>query len=340
MFAGSAANCPPPFHSGKALAIFNVKWYYLACVAGFEVGSAVCGAAPNMNALIVGRLILGIFGSGVYSGSLTVVALMTSNRERPLYFSGIIAIWGIGSVIGPVIGGAFAESSATWRWAFYINLPVAAVFIPGFLFCIPSINPSPTLSVTQKLRTQDWVGITIFEGGSACYAMAITFGGIVYSFSSGQEIALWVMTGVLLVTFILVVIYHPFVAKEHRLYPGHFHKRFELNNLQLQLFVVSGTMMTSVYYIPLLFQFTRGDGALDAGVRLLPIMSMIVAFSILNGYLMPKLGYYMPWYVFGNAVILAGSTCMCKLFRRAAWRKKEYAFVCAAANSIPPRSPR
>lgn len=295
---------------GKALAIFNVKWYYLACVAGFEVGSAVCGAAPNMNALIVGRLILGIFGSGVYSGSLTVVALMTSNRERPLYFSGIIAIWGIGSVIGPVIGGAFAESSATWRWAFYINLPVAAVFIPGFLFCIPSINPSPTLSATQKLRTQDWVGITIFEGGSACYAMAITFGGIVYSFSSGQEIALWVMTGVLLITFILVVIYHPLVAKEHRLYPGHFHKRFELNNLQLQLFVVSGTMMTSVYYIPLLFQFTRGDGALDAGVRLLPIMSMIVAFSILNGYLMPKLGYYMPWYVFGNAVILAGSTCM------------------------------
>ncbi|KAK4240607.1 major facilitator superfamily-domain-containing protein [Achaetomium macrosporum] len=294
---------------GKALGVFNVKWYYLICVLGFEVGSVICGAAPNMDALIVGRLILGIFGSGVYSGSLTVVALTTSNRERPLYFSGIVGIWGIGSVIGPVIGGAFAQSSATWRWAFYINLVVAAVFIPGFLFCIPSINPQK-IPFAKKLRTQDWVGITIFEAGSACYAMAITFGGIVYPFNSGSEIALWVMTGVLLIAFVLVVHYHPFISKENRLYPGHFHKRLELNNLQLQLFCASGTMMTSVYYTPLLFQFTRGDGALQAGVRLLPLMSMIVAFSIINGYLMPKLGYYMPWYVFGNAVILAGSALM------------------------------
>lgn len=264
-----------------------------------------------MNALIVGRLILGIFGSGVYSGSLTVVALTTSNRERPLYFSGIVAIWGIGSVIGPVIGGAFAQSSATWRWSFYINLVVAAVFIPGFFFCIPSINPLD-VPLIKKLRTQDWVGITIFEAGAACYAMAITFGGVTFPFNSGSEIALWVMTGVLLIAFVLVVHYHPLVAKEHRLYPGHFHKRLELNNLQLQLFVVSGTMMTSVYYIPLLFQFTRGDGALQAGVRLLPLMAMIVAFSVINGALMPKFGYYMPWYVFGNAVILAGSALMCK----------------------------
>jgi MFS family permease len=241
-----------------------VKWYFLACVVGFEVGSVICGAAPSLNALIVGRLILGIFGSGVYSGALTYVALSTSDHERPLYFSGIVAMWGTGSVLGPIVGGALAQSSATWRWAFYINLVVAAVFVPAFIFCLPPIRPS-NLPLAKKIRTQDWVGIVIFEAGSACYAMAVTFGGVLYDFKSPSVIVLWVMTGVLLIAFVLITIYHPGVSKENRLYPGHFMKRMDLIILQLQLFVASGAMMTSVYYTPLIFQFTRGDGALMAG---------------------------------------------------------------------------
>jgi len=142
--------------------------------------------------------------------------------------------------------------------------------------------------------------------------VALTFGGSYYSFSSGSEIALWVMTGIFLITFVLVTIYHPGVSKESRLYPGHFAKRLELVILQFQMFVIAGTMNTAIYYTPLIFQFTRGDGALEAGVRLLPLMSMVVFFSILNGALMPKLGYYIPWYIFGSAATLAGSTLMCK----------------------------
>lgn len=89
---------------------------FLGCVVLFEVGSVLCGAAPNMTALIIGRVIGGIGGSGVYAGGLTYISVTTNNHERPLYLSGIIVVWGIGSVIGPIIGGAFAASSATWRW--------------------------------------------------------------------------------------------------------------------------------------------------------------------------------------------------------------------------------
>jgi hypothetical protein len=164
----------------------------------------------------------------------------------------------------------------------------------------------------QKLRRQDWVAIVVFCGGSVCFTMAVTFGGAVYAFNSGQEITLWVLTGVLLIAFILVTIFHPFVSEQDKLYPSHFAKRLELNILQYQLFSASGAMMITVYYTPLLFQFTRGDTPIEAGVRLLPIVCMIGFFSIVNGGLMPKLGYHMPWYVFGNAMVLIGSACMCR----------------------------
>lgn len=294
---------------GKALGVFNVKWYFIAMVIGFEVGSAICGAAPTMNVMIVGRFIQGFFGCGVYAGGLTCIAMSTTAHERPLYFSGIVGVYGAGSVVGPVLGGAFAESSATWRWSFYINLVVGGVFAPAMVLCLPGLNPLD-LPLSKKLRTQDWIGIIIFLGGTACYAMALTFGGIKYPFNSPSTITLWVMTGILLIAFILVTVYHPGIAKEHRLYPGHFAKRMELNILQLQQFVVAGTMMATIYYTPLIFQFTRGDGALLAGIRLLPHMCCMIVVSILNGILMPKLGYYFPWYIFGNAVMLIGSALM------------------------------
>lgn len=294
---------------GQSFGVFNVKWLFISCVLGFEIGSVICGAAPNMQAMIIGRVIQGVTGSGVYSGGLTYIALTTTTRERPRYFSGVVAMWGLGSVLGPVIGGAFAQSSATWRWAFYINLIVAAVFAPAFFLCLPNIQPSE-LPFMQRLRTMDWPGIIVFEGGVACYAMAITFGGIVYDFQSGQEIALWTVTGILLLAFIAVTYFHPFVPATSTLYPAHFLKNIKLNILQFNLFVASGSMMMTVYYVPLFFQFTRGDGPLDAGVRLLPPIIMIIFFSVMNGTFMPKFGYYTPWYIFGNAMLLAGSALM------------------------------
>lgn len=156
-------------YSGKALGVFNVKWYFIAMVIGFEVGSVICGAAPNLDVLIFGRFVQGFFGCGVYAGGLTCVGMSTTTHERPLYFSGIVGMYGIGSVIGPIIGGGFAQSSATWRWAFYINLVVAAVFAPAMIFCLPNLNPVD-LPIGKKIRTQDWIGIVIFLAGTACYA--------------------------------------------------------------------------------------------------------------------------------------------------------------------------
>ena len=89
---------------GKAYGLFNKKWLYISSVLLFEIGSAICGASPNMNALILGRVIAGVGGSGMYSGCLTYIAITTTAVERTLYMAGVAVTWGLGSVLGPVVG--------------------------------------------------------------------------------------------------------------------------------------------------------------------------------------------------------------------------------------------
>ncbi|KAM0809853.1 putative Major facilitator superfamily domain-containing protein [Seiridium cardinale] len=295
---------------GKAYGIFNMKILFLVSLILFEAGSAVCGAAPNMVAIIVGRAIAGVGGAGVYVGGLTYISILTTPRERPLYLAILMSVWGFGNVLGPIIGGSFAISSATWRWGFYINLPIAGIFAPVFIFLIPNINAMPDTSFSKKLRMQDWVGIIVFTALLACFCMAGSFGGTLYAWNSGPEIALWVVTFVLFVAFVLVTIYHPLVPAESRLLPVQFMVTRDLFIIPLQAFLVAGSMMMSIYYTPLVFQFTRGDSPLMAGVRILPLICMIVFGCLFNGFVMPKFRYYLPWYVVGNALLVAGAALM------------------------------
>ncbi|KAF1990826.1 MFS general substrate transporter [Aulographum hederae CBS 113979] len=295
---------------GKTYGVFNIKYIYLFNIVLFEVGSALCGASQNMTMLIIARVITGIGGSGMYSGTMNYVSVLTTMEERAAYMSGNAVLWGIGSVLGPVVGGVFATSSATWRWSFYINLVVGAVFAPVYVLLLPNIDPQHTFSLQIKLLRIDWLTTIVFLAGSACFTMAISFGGTVYAWTSGTEIALWAVTGALLLITIALLVWHPAVAKDDRLYPLHFLKQPMLVNLQLQIFLSSGILFTMTYYIPLYFQFSRSDGPLDAGIRLLPFIAVMVTFSLLNGFLMPKLPYVILWHLFGSGLTLIGSALM------------------------------
>ncbi|KAL8729269.1 MAG: hypothetical protein Q9166_004890 [cf. Caloplaca sp. 2 TL-2023] len=304
---GSAATILPWC---KAYGVFNIKWLYIFHVFLFEVGSALCGGANTMNALIVGRAIAGVGGCGMYVGCLTYLSVTTSMQERPIYMGATGLVWGVGTVLGPVVGGAFADG-ATWRWAFYINLVIGAIFAPAFFILLPSIDLQAGVALKEKIvKMTDWFGIIIFNIFMICFVMAINFGGTVYEFNSGPEITFWVLSGVFFIVFCLTQMYHPFVTAQHKLYPTHFLKRPVLVILQVMIFCASGCTFTPTYYIPLFFQFALGDSALKAAVRLLPFICMLVLFSLLNGSLMAKFGYYMPWYLFGGALVIVGSSLM------------------------------
>lgn len=121
---------------GRLYGLFNVKWTIIVFIALFEIGSALCGAAPSINALIIGRVIAGIGGAGMYLGyvlrrckdalwesitdiverALTYISVYSTPGEAPIYNALIGMSWGTGAILGPVVGGAFSQSSATWRW--------------------------------------------------------------------------------------------------------------------------------------------------------------------------------------------------------------------------------
>ncbi|KAF4871929.1 Efflux pump DEP3 [Colletotrichum siamense] len=306
LMAGTATNMV----WGQVYSQFNSKWMYLLNVILFEVGSAICGAAPNMNAMIIGRVICGIGGAGLYVGVLTLIAATTTMTERPLYVSGTGITWGLGTVLGPVVGGAFEQSAVGWRWAFYINLFIGAVCAPAYIFLLPSVDPRPGVPPRERVSQLDYAGMVLLIGSLVSFVMAINFGGLAYPWNSGRIIALFVVAAVLVALLGVQQRWAVFTTLPRRLIP------IQLLGSRTVLILFASTSASAagafipIFFVPLFFQFTRNDGALDAGIRLLPLIIVLVVAIFLNGLLMAKFGYYMPWYLVGSLISVGGGALM------------------------------
>jgi MFS family permease len=127
--------------------------------------------------------------------------------------------WGAGFILGPVIGGAFAQSKATWRWAFYINLLLFAVFGPIFIFLLPHYRPQTGVGFLKRVKQIDWLGAVLELGGTLSGILAISFGGTVYSWRSGRTISLFVTSGVCMILFFLQQYFAIMTSKTGRIFP-------------------------------------------------------------------------------------------------------------------------
>ncbi|CAG8899222.1 unnamed protein product [Penicillium egyptiacum] len=169
---GSVAVIPP---YEFLFTTFNMKWLYIARIVLFQGGSAVCGGAPNMGALIVGRVIAGAGGTGIYLGGLNHFSAMTTQNERGTYLAGTGFVWGLGAILGPVVGGGFSDSSATWRWGFYINLIIGAI------------------TLKDRLLSLGYVGFMLSAAMWATFAMGLIFAGGIWQWNDGRNIAMLVL---------------------------------------------------------------------------------------------------------------------------------------------------
>ena len=191
-----------------------------------------------------------------------------------------------------------------------INLCIGGLFAPVYLFLIPSFKPRATVSNKSLWSTIDYTGIALSVGAYTAGVMAISFGGQIYPWNSARVIALFVVSGVLFITFGIQQGMSLFTTEENRMFPVKFLFSKDLCILFAQVASATTAIFVPIYFIPLYFQFVRGDSALESGIRLLPYIFLMIFFVILNGIVMSKTGYYWPWYTGGAALCIIGSALL------------------------------
>ncbi|EKV04832.1 MFS transporter, putative [Penicillium digitatum] len=294
---------------GKAYAVFDTKWLFTGCLTMFAAGSALCGGAPSMNAIIVGRVWAGARGAGMYLGNLNLSTILTIPTKQPVYVGLFGLIYGTGCILGPIIGGAFSDSSATWRWSFYLNLVIFGVMSPVYIFLLPSL-PRPAgegRSFLKKLLRLDWVGTVISAGMHTSTILFIVFGGVEWSWKDGRNIALYVVSAVCTIAFVLSQYFCVGTTKQDRLFPSEFLRNPTMTLLYVIMACGGAALFVAVYYIPLHFQFVHGDSGVMSAVRLLPFVCFYVATILLCGYAMPKTGFFIIWYLMSGVFMLIGA---------------------------------
>lgn len=162
---------------GKIYTYFNIKWTYITAIIIFEVGSVLCGAAVNSTMLIIGRAVAGIGASAIFSGGMTIVGFTVPLRKRAIYIGLLGSMFGIASVVGPLLGGALTDR-VSWRWCFYINLPVGAIAVTAvfFFFQNPERKES-TLTFKQKIGQMDLLGASFLISAIICLLLALQVRG-------------------------------------------------------------------------------------------------------------------------------------------------------------------
>ena len=295
---------------GFLFTAFNMKWLYIAGIILFQAGSALCGAAPTMNALIVGHVFAGAGGTGIYLGGLNHFSAMTTRQERSLYLTGTGFGWGLGAILGPVVGGGFSVSSATWRWGFYINLVIGAITAPIYLFCLPSIDPAPGKSFRERAGSLDYLGFVLSAGMWTFFAMAFIFAGGTWAWSDGRAIAFVVIFAVLFVGYALQQYFCIFTTPDTRCFPGHLLRSRTQVLLYITTSCANAAMFFTTFYIPVYFQFTQNDDSLMAAVRLLPYLLVLISVNLASGWALPKVKYYMPVCLVSGILITLASALL------------------------------
>ncbi len=278
---------------GKISIIFGRKSTMLVSIILFEIGSLICALANSMDLLIGGRVIAGIGGGGIQCLSNIIASEIVPIQHRGFSFALIGAAFAISSVIGPLIGGAFT-THVTWRWCFYINLPIGGV---AFLFLMIVFNPpKPKGSIKEKLKHVDYIGTFLVSAGVVLVLLALTWGGVDFDWDSSAIILCFVLGGLLVVGFIV----WNFRFSKDPLIPWRIVRKFKCLSAALSMAFIFSYFMACVVFLAVYFQVVRGVSAWRSGIDLLPMIIATTVCSMGSGIVMAKTRYIKPILLFGT----------------------------------------
>jgi EmrB/QacA subfamily drug resistance transporter len=278
---------------GKLGDMIGRKPVFLAAILIFLAGSMLAGLSQSMGELIGFRALQGVGAGGLMVGAQAIIADIVPPRERGRYMGLIGSVFAVASVAGPLLGG-FLVDNLSWRWVFYVNLPVGALAV---LIVVTRLHLH-TPTVRHRI---DYLGVGVLSGGVGALILLTTWGGVQYAWSSSTIVALGVGGLVLLSVF---------VWWERRvvepILPLHLFRSSVFSVANAMGFTIGMAMFGAIIFIPLFLQIVYGVSPTSSGLRTLPLMAGLLTASILSGRAISRIGRYKAFPIAGTAVLLVG----------------------------------
>lgn len=280
---------------GKCSIYFGRKESLLLSIIIFEIGSLISATSPNMDALIVGRVIAGLGGGGVQVLVFIVGSELVPISKRSLLFAFMGIIFSISSIVGPLIGGSFTDK-VSWRWCFYINLPLGgSAFLCLTYFFRP---PSPTFTWREKFAQIDYVGSFLMPVGIVLLLLPMTLGGQQLAWNSAGIIVMFILSGLFIIAFCI----WNFKYSKSQIVPSSLVKSIGIMapclTLSFGFFVFMGYSIFLTTYL----QVIKGYTAIETGIHFFPLMISMILSTIGTGILIRKTRYIKPYALFACSV--------------------------------------
>nr|WSS61598.1 MDR family MFS transporter [Streptomyces sp. NBC_01177] len=278
---------------GKLGDQYGRKRLFQTAIVIFLIGSALCGMAQNMPQLIGFRALQGLGGGGLMVLSMAIVGDIVTPRERGKYQGLFGAVFGVTSVLGPLLGGFFTEH-LSWRWVFYINLPVGVV---ALLVIAAALH----IPVRRTKHTIDYLGTFLIASVATCLILVASLGGTTWAWGSAQIVVLAVLAVVLLVAF---------VAAERRaaepVLPLKLFRQRTFSLVAVISFVIGFAMFGAMTYLPTFLQVVHGITPTLSGVHMLPMVLGLLLTSTGSGQIVSRTGRWKVFPIAGTALTVVG----------------------------------